>query len=196
VLGASSSGRFSSIGGGRSNAINVEVGTIPGGQENVVTASYGLASGYRAKARFYGAVSQASGYFSSAGDAQATQVTLRAATTTASPVALTLDVSSSALVIPGGVACTFSALVVARNTNTASGEGAGYKVEGVVIRGSTAASTAFIGSPTVTILGEVVVGWDISVSVDTSAGSLVFTATGEASKTIHWLAAVRLAEVS
>jgi hypothetical protein len=90
---------------------------------------------------------------------------------------------------------TFSILLSARRTD-ATGGGAGYKFEGVIKKDATAASTALVGTPAKSILGETNAAWDAAVSADTTNGSLKVQVTGEAAKTIRWVATVTISQVT
>ena len=85
---------------------------------------------------------------------------------------------------------TFDILVVARSDGGAS---AGYRVEGVVE--NVGGATGFIGTPTVTTLGEDVAAWDVAVQADDTNDALVINVTGAAATNIGWVATVRTAEV-
>ena len=54
---------------------------------------------------------------------------------------------------------------------------------------------AFVGTPTVTVLGESDAAWDCGVVANTSDGSLDVVATGKAATTIRWHAVVEWSEV-
>jgi hypothetical protein len=52
-----------------------------------------------------------------------------------------------------------------------------------------------VGTPSKTVLGEDVAAWDANIAVDATNGGLSVTVTGEAAKTINWVAVARLVEV-
>jgi len=81
--------------------------------------------------------------------------------------------------------------VVARSSGAAS---AGYRAYGVIE--NAGGTTAFIGTPTVTTLGEDATGWDVAVEADDNNDALVIKVTGAAATTIRWVATVRTAEVA
>jgi hypothetical protein len=133
-----------------------------------------------------------SGSFATAGDAQRVDVLLRNITTTATATELFIDgtAGTQRFVLPNNSAVSFLILVTARRTD-ATGGSAGYKFEGVAHKDTTAASTALTGTPTKNVLGESNVGWDCNVTVDTTNGSLRIMVTGEAAKTIRWVASIK-----
>jgi hypothetical protein len=97
--------------------------------------------------------------------------------------------------IPADTTYTFSIFIAARRTD-ADNESAGYRIEGVVDRNATAASTAFVGTPTVTVLGEDTAAWDVAVQVETANGGIRVLCTGEAAKTIVWNAVYQIVQVT
>ena len=103
-----------------------------------------LAVGAGASATLYGQVANANGSFATAGDAQQSIFVLRNSTTNATQTELFLDGSSARMVLPNNSLWTFSIFIGGRRTD-ATGGGAGYKVEGVIRRDGTAASTTLTG---------------------------------------------------
>jgi len=194
TIASSASSRFSAIAGGRSNVINAEYASIFGGRDNSVTAEAGSATGYGAVANVQGMYSRAGGYFATAGDAQASYVTMRRQTTDATPTELRAGSAlGNRLSLVNDSVYAFSILAVGRNTG--ADEGAAYKIEGCV-QVTGAGSTILIGTPTVTVLGETVAGWDCAVAADSVNKALQINVTGEAGKTIRWVADVWLVKVT
>jgi hypothetical protein len=194
-LGTTAQANYAVIGGGRANSVQTDFGTVLGGRENVVsTRNFGQASGMGAVADKYGQDARASGYFTVAGDAQTSVLVARRETTDATPAELLLDVAASwRLDMAANTTWAFSALVVARRADV-DGENAAYKVEGCIKRDAAAAST-LVGTPVVTVIAESTVAWDIAATANAS-GRLIFTVTGDAAKTIRWVARIQLAEVT
>ena len=89
---------------------------------------------------------------------------------------------------------TYTALIVGRRTDV-TGSNASYKIEGLVIRDSTAGSTALVGSRSKTILTRPNSNWNADVFADTTNGALTFKVTGQASQTIRWVVTVITSEV-
>ncbi len=144
------------------------------------------------------AFTSASG-FASNGDAQTGKMVLRIQTTNATPTALTSNGSAAGttnqVILPNDSTYAFTILVVARRTD-ADNESAGYKFEGVVDRNGNAASTSIVGSVTKTVLAEDTAAWDVEVTADTTNGGLKVECTGEAAKTIRWVATCWTSEVT
>jgi hypothetical protein len=78
---------------------------------------------------------------------------------------------------------------------TGGGNTSGWEIKGVIKRGAGAASTALVGTPTVTSVGTNDVNHAIAVSADTTNGSLNVTVTGVAATTIKWNVTATLSEM-
>jgi hypothetical protein len=195
TLGATAAARFSGMLSGRLNTVNAEYAATIGGRECSVTGEAGLASGYGAKSILGGQWAHASGYFSAAGDAQTSIFIARRQTTDDTPTELRLNSTlGQRITIAVDTTWAFSILLVARRTD-ANDESAAYKFEGCIDR-NTAQSPALVGSITKTVLAEDTAAWDADVLADTSNGALQILVTGEAAKTINWVARVTLVEVT
>lgn len=161
------------------------------------TYAYGdssVALGHYARSYSAGQFTHSAGKFSNNGDANTSIYLLRVQTTNATPTEM----------MPGGVSSThifiqnfhlmhFEGIVVARRSGTY--EYAAYTVVFDLKRDNNAASTALIGSATITAIHETDATWDVSVSVDTTTGYVSINVTGAASKTINWFAQFRSTEV-
>jgi len=167
------------------------------GSGSAASSINGVGVGDGSSARIWGQKAYANGSFATAGDAQRGVYILRATTTNNTSTELFLDGagSSQRLVLPNNSCFTFSALITARRTD-ATGGGAGYKLEGVIKRDGTAASTVLVGTPAKTILGETDAAWDVAVTADTTNGSIRIAVTGQNAKTIRWVATVTTTEVT
>jgi len=179
------------IAGGLSNLIdaNGSGGSIGGGSENQVTAVGGtVPGGFGGKASRYGQLAYGSGYFTSAGDAQASLYVLRKTTTTSSQAELFLDGSSQRMTIPSGSSWTFDILIVGRSSSNSGG----YRIVGLIE--NNGGTTSFVGTPTVTTLGEDVGSWDAIAVADTTNDALTVKVTGD-NTSVRWVATVRTAEV-
>jgi len=186
------------IGGGSGNSIlaGVASATVGGGFQNTILsgAAYAVIPGGRhALARLSGQAVHAAGRFAANGDAQTSTLVLRQQTTDATQQELFLDGpggASQRITLASGSTWVFDILVVARSTPGAS---AGYAIRGVIE--NSGGTTAFVGSPAVTTLGEDTAAWEIAVEADNSLDALLIKATGEPATTIRWVATVRTVEV-
>jgi hypothetical protein len=87
----------------------------------------------------------------------------------------------------------FVVLLVARRTD-ANGESAAYEFKGCMDRDSTG-TAGLVGAVTKTVIAEDTAAWDADVDVDAANFSLRLRVTGEAAKTIRWVARVTTVEV-
>jgi hypothetical protein len=171
---------FATVGGGALNNASSERSTIPGG--------------LGAKTRRDGQLAYAAGGFGGEllpGDAQWSLYVLLAETTDTTPTELLLS-GAFPLQIESGQTVAFRTHVSAVNAATGE-ESAGYLIEGLIENDS--GTTALVGTPTVTVLGEDVSSWGVTVSADDANDALRFVAVGAAGTSIRWVATVRAAEV-
>jgi hypothetical protein len=179
--GNETAGAHSVVAGGNFNFANGPLSWIPGGFHGIARSLYGV--GVRA-----------SGRFASTGDAQSMQATARVATTNATPAAVTNDGGAAGatnqLVLPNNGLYVFKCLVGVREN--ATGDSAAWEVTGSATRGANAASTALLGTPTITSIGASAgaATWTIAVTADTTNGGIRFTATGEAAHNLKWVVSV------
>lgn len=210
-----SSGLWSTVGGGSSNqatdtnatvaggSSNLASGTgayVPGGISNRADGTYTGAMGANASARsLYGNIAHASGQFATFGDAQESRFVLRSDTTTATPEALTADNNSAGttnqVVLPNNSAYAFRGHLVVREN--ATGDAKAIEFKGAIKRGANAAATALVGTPTQADLGADAgaAAWTLAITANTTHGALRLEVTGEASRTLRWVAMIETAEV-
>jgi hypothetical protein len=177
------------VSGGQSNLAS-GVASFVSGRENTASGPAAIAEGRDALATFHGGLAHGAGKFATQGDAQYQRLIARRITTDATPSLLYLDGASIQITLPATTTWAFSITVVARRTDSGE-ESAAYKFEGVVDRN---AATALVGTVTKTVLAEDTAAWDCGVAV--SSGALQITATGEAAKTIRWVASIEITSVS
>ena len=206
----SATATYTSVGGGLSNLASASAATVAGGQSNIASGVHSfvagrdntanieatVATGRGAIASVPGERAHSSSVFAAQGDAQHRQFIMRNQTTNATPTRLFANAAATSPMFVGAdTTWAFTGLVAARRTDV-DGESAGYKFEGVLDRHTTGASIAFVGTPTVTALSEDNAAWDCALSVDITNGSLIITVTGEAAKTVRWVAHVSVVQVS
>lgn len=158
-----------------------------------------VAFGYQARSSIIGKYVYSVGSFGAAGDAQTGTFVLRAITLNATATDLTTNggaVSSiNQVVIPNNTAYAFSGIVIARQQAAGGTQSAAWKIEGLLRREGTAASTTLVAS-TVTAISNVP-GWTLALSASASVlGALAITATGAAATNIRWVATVQTSEVT
>jgi hypothetical protein len=183
----------STVGGGRDNTASSGEATVGGGENNTASGQYStVPGGWYGEATLYGQMAYASGRFASAGDAQYSLYVMRGTTTDAGTWHdLHLDGSTAMLTIASGRTMVFDILIVGRSS---AGQSAGYTVQGVIE--NVSGVTAFIGTPTVTELGEDDIAWGAQVVADNTNNALSVQVQGNTGDNIGWVAVVRTAEVA
>lgn len=123
-------------------------------------------------------------------DATTTELKIRASIYETSP-------PTGVIRLSGDSSYIFDCDIIARNTAT-DDQSKAWNLKFAIRRGSSAANTALIGSATKTVIGEDTnaTTWDVSVTADTTNGRPNISVTGEASKTIRWVANIRMTKVS
>ena len=141
----------------------------------------------------YGAFAYASGVFSSnAGEAQRMRMVLRRQTTNATPAVATTNggggSSTNQILLTNNSAYKVRASVVAREVGGGA-DVATWDLDFAIKRGANAASTALVGTATVSPTGADAgaSAWSVAVTADTTNGCAAITVTGEASTTINWV---------
>ena len=134
------------------------------------------------------------------GVAQSGLLLLAKQTTDATATVLTSNtnagLSTNQVIMPNNSAYFFTGEVVAGVTG--GGNTKGWTIEGVIKRGANAASTALVGTPTVTstYADAGASTWVIAVTADTTNGGLAVTFTGQASTTIRTVAKISTVEMT
>ena len=179
-----------SVAFGNQNLSNANYSTIAGGQ-------YGTSRSIIGYAVFPACNSPIA---ASAGVSQGALLVLAVATTDATATVLRSNTSAASatnqVALPVNSAYFFKGEIIAGVT--AAGNTKGWSIEGVIKRATTAASTALVGTPTVTSLyGDAGAStWSVAVTADTTNATLAITVTGQASTTIRWVAQIRTTEMT
>lgn len=197
----------SSIAGGNGCSVgaNASNATAIGGRQNTATATASsVFGGNRGTTRGISGNTVFPAAFIPIADVlgitQAALLILARETTTATPTVLTSDSSAAGttnqVILPNNSAYFFRGEVIAGVTG--GGDTKGWTIEGVIKRGANAASTAFVGTPTVTssFADAGASTWTIAVTVDGTNGGLRVTFTGQASTTIRCVAQIRTTEMT
>lgn len=101
------------------------------------------------------------------------------------------DVTNARIDIPSGQTYLFDILIVGRSAS--AGDGAGYRIEGVVE--NTSGVTSLVGSITKTVIAEDTASWDVTAEADNTNDALAIKVTGQSATTIRWCAKVTLVEI-
>ena len=217
--GNTASGRSSSVVGGYTNTASGFASSCVGGQSNQASGNYGVVGGGNnlcngANAVIiggqYGTVRGIAGYFvmpacaapiaASVGVSQAALIILGKQTTDATPTVLVSDTAAASglnqVILPNNSAYYFRGEIVSGVTG--GGNTKGWYIEGVIKRGANAASTALVGTPTVTssYADAGASTWTIAITADTTNGGLAVTFTGQAGTTIRTVAQIRTTEMT
>jgi hypothetical protein len=203
--GNTASGDVSMVLGGLQNNIAGFAAFGIGGQGNTASGSHSGSignfgstrgiNGYLAFSPSYSPL----GTFTSA-PSQSGMLILARQTTDATATALTSNTSAAGttnqVILPNNSAYFFTGEVI--SAKTAGGDAKGWTIEGVIKRGANAASTALVGTPTVTssFADAGASTWAIAVTADTTNGGLRVTFTGQAATTIRTVAQIRTTEMT
>lgn len=195
--GNTASGGRAFVGGGQGNLANESYAVVVGGYSNTASGPYSIAIGKQALSTRHGQIAHASGNFANQGDSQGCLFQLRKITTDATPTELFLDGSSSRLVLVNNSCWMFVIQLCAWRTDTKT-TGAGWFITGVIERTANAASTTLVGTNTSISTNQDTgaLAWTVAVTADTTNGSLKIAVTGEAAKTIQWVAKVSTVEIT
>ena len=160
-------------------------------------ADNSIALGQHALTRHIDSIVQAGGRFASTGDAQVGRYTLRGHTVNAFETEIFLDgtAGTEQLILPDDSTWTFKATITGHRTDADDGH-AGFTVEGVIYRTTGAGTTVLAGKVTKNVLAKLNRQWDVNVYADNVNGALKIACTGQAGKTIRWLALVETVEVT
>jgi hypothetical protein len=192
-------------GGGQTNTASGQYATVAGGQNNGATADYAtVPGGLQGLADRYGMLSHASGMFSAGGDAQYSRMILRRQTTDATPTVLTADggagSATTRVTLPSNnTSLQFRVEVSAIQTGGTSGtisDSAWRSLVGGINRNNSGL-TALIGSVTLLSSGASAGAstWAVTVTADSANSCLQVQVTGQANKTIRWVATVHITQV-
>ena len=197
-------GETSTASAGNATAIGGEFATASGSFSVALGGSVNTASGEAAYA--YGKRAQAIqvqkyayGHQLGTGEAcQSGMIVLAAATTNSTATVLCSNTNAASTlnqaILPNNSAYVFQGTIVARQQASGGTACAAWKIEGLIRREGTAASTTLVAS-TVTAISNVP-GWTLALSADTTNGGLKVEATGAAATNIRWLATIQTSEVT
>jgi len=214
------SGGYTSIGGGRQNTSSGTDSTIAGGRANSATGNFAtICGGYNQTANSeysflsagnYGNTRSIVGYHAfpacnapitgSTGRTQGGLLLLGRQTTDATATVLRSNASAASttnqVILPNNSAYSFSGEVIAGVT--AAGDTARWTIDGAIKRGANAASTAMVGTPTVTMTHNDAgaAAWAVAVTADTTNGGIKVEVTGAAATTIRWVCKINTTEMT
>ena len=199
------SGSSSFIGNGESNVATGLYTVICGGRSNLANNNYGYISGGR-----QGTTRNIIGNHvfpacflpiaDSRGVTQSALLLLGRETTNATATVLASDFSAASttnqVILPNNSAYSFSGEVIAGVTG--AGDTARWTINGAIKRGANAASTAMVGTATVTMTHNDAgaAAWVVAVTADTTNGGIKVEVTGAAATTIRWVCKINTTEMT
>ena len=203
--GNTASGARSAILGGITNTASGSTSTICGGDSNTASGAHSfIAGGMRGTSRNIVGYHVFPACFRPIADAlgvtQSALLLLARETTDATATVLTSNTSAASttnqVILPNNAAYSFSGEVIAGVT--AAGNTARWTIDGAIKRGANAASTAMVGTPTVTMthFDAGAATWVVAVTADTTNGGISVTVTGAAATTIRWVCRIDTTEMT
>jgi hypothetical protein len=187
--GAFSIGKNSFASGGDSGIFGVQ---------SIANSTRSYAFGAYANAGHEGKIAFSNNRIASAGDTQAGLIVLRVQTTSDTPAALTTSSggtpTTQQVILPNNSAYAFHGTIVARQQASAGTACAAWKIEGLIRREGSAATTVLVNSAT-TVLDNTPV-WGMALSADTTNGGLKIEVTGAAATNIRFVATISTSEVT
>jgi hypothetical protein len=197
------SGAQATIGGGGGNTASATAATVAGGSGNSANGSYSwVPGGLQADTRgLPGRAAWSAGCFAAPGDAQAGEFVLRRQTTDATAAVLTADGAAPGATnlvnLPAGATYAVRVMVAARQTGGSAGtigDSALWARDFLVKRSANGAVTNITGvsqtpaTPATSDSGAS--AWRVVHAPDSTQGGLSLSCTGEANKTINWVARI------
>lgn len=173
---------------GADNTVNANYSTIPGGRGATTNSIIGLmAYGFNGETALLGRYQMS--FFGP-------KASTTDATTTRATANFAAAATTNQLTLRNSSAFTFEGMVIARDTST--NDIKSWTLRGAIKRGASAAATALVGTPTVTVVAEDTAAstWAVALAADTTNGALAVNVTGQATKTIRWSVVIHSAEVN
>ena len=194
----------------------IGTGSVAMGYESTASGTASYAIGYRAKATVsdatvfglegQSAISCKTAFggrkFTSSGDCQGAKYILKAETTDATPKEMVAGYASSSvyknriLALENNSAYAFHGTIVARQKASEGTASAAWKIEGLIRKEGSDATTVLVNS-TITALDNTP-SWGLSLSANTAtnAGNLAITVTGASSTNIRWASNIDTTELT
>jgi hypothetical protein len=171
---------------------------ISGDWSSSASATGAVALGTAVVANTVGKYAYSGGLLGGVGSSQTGTFVLGVTTSNTTATVLATNGSAAGalnqVIVPNNSAYAFSGIIVARERAPFGTQSAAWRVEGLIRREGTAASTTLVAS-TVTAISNVP-GWTLALSADTTNGGLAVTATGSATASIRWVATIQTSEVT
>jgi hypothetical protein len=193
------------VGGGENHISSGQRSVIAGGSNNQANGDYSTIAGgiYGTSRSTSGASVFTSGYSPialSVGVSQSRLLVFARQTTDATATVLTTDINAASganqVILPNNSAYYFRGEVIAGVTG--GGNTSAWSIEGAIKRGAGVGTTAIVGTPVLNLVAQDsgASTWAIAITADTINGGLSITVTGQASTTIRWVAQIRTTEMT
>ena len=194
------------IGGGSTNTSSAGgYNFIGGGENNTNNSSHsfisggarGTTRGIKGNHIFPACVAPVA---STLGVSQSALLVLGTQTTTATATVLRSDTSAATtnnqVILPNNSAYVFQGTCIANITGGSTTSG--WKYEGVIKRGANAASTTLVAAVTPIVIAQDVAAatWVLAITADTTNGGIKVEVTGVAATTIRWVSSIVTTEVT
>lgn len=169
------------------------------GKQSLASSTSSVAIGLYATSNIAGKFAYSAGRFETNGDAQCGTYILRCTTYDSTTTTLTSNSGSESttnqVILPNDSTFFFRAHIVGRRSDV-DNECAAFIFEGCADRNAAANTVLFVGTPSKQTLARDISSWNSNAVVDSINGGISFTVTGEANKTIKWVATVQTVEVT
>jgi hypothetical protein len=204
-IGNVASGTYSAIAGGSGSVASASNSFVGGGDTNRANGINSCISGgangtARLIAGYHVFPACSAPIATTQGCTQSALLLLGRQTTDATATVLTSNTSAAGttnqVILPNNSAYSFSGEVIAGVTG--AGNTARWTIDGAIKRGANAASTAMVGTATVTMthFDAGAATWVVAVTADTTNGGIAVTVTGAAATTIRWVCRISTVEMT
>ena len=218
--GNNASSFYSSLGGGQNNNASGNSSFLGGGGLNTASGSnsfVGCGNNNTANGEYSSIIGGSHGstrsitgntvapassnpIASSVGVTQSALLLLGRQTTDATATVLRSNTSAASttnqVILPNNSAYVFQGTCIANVTGGSTTSG--WKYEGVIKRGANAASTTLVAAVTPTVIAQDLAAatWVLAITADTTNGGIAVTVTGAAATTIRWVSTIETTEVT
>lgn len=188
------SGPSSSAVGGNTNTASGQAASVVSGRVNTASQIDSTAMGNGVNTTNRGGAALANGFFAVAGDAQTETFVCRRATTDATLTTLGIVGGVTPPTIPADTTWLVRGMIVARNTDDAATQSAAWTFTALARKGPTG-NAAIVGTPTITQVAADTGATTWAVTITAGVSSFNINVTGEAAKSIRWVARCDVAQV-
>ena len=193
--GNSASGQYSTVIGGASN---VASGTyaLAGGVQSVANSDFSIALGYGASVNSIIGRNAYCKLHAVVGDAQSSTFIFAQRTTDATLVNFTIDGTAAStvnqVILPNNGAFRFKGTIIAKQSGSTNV--AAWDIDGLIVRGASAATTTLLISNVVLVQNTP--GWGTpTLAANTTQGGLRIQIQGAAGTNIQWVGDIKTTEV-